>query len=133
VREQIRDLRALCGDGSAIAITFSGAFVTDRVELYRGYWYNQAVVERASTLVHEARHMGGKSHNASFPAGSVYGSGSGADTSWEYGGAWMYEANYLWWFYSAGANTTTAMKNLARQQGNIIIDNAFAKRPTFHI
>jgi hypothetical protein len=132
VRENIDDLMALCGDGTAVARAIFGPLVNDRVELYSGYWYQQAVVERASTLMHEARHQGGKSHNANFPPGSVY-TGSGADSNWEYDGAWAYEANYLWWFYSAATSTTTAMKNLARQQGNLIIDNAFATRPPFHI
>ena len=90
--------------------------------------------ERASTLVHEARHMGGKDHNANFPAGSVFGAGnSGADSNWEYEGAWMYETLYLWWFFAAGARTTTAMKQRARQVGNVIIDNAFATHPGFNI
>jgi hypothetical protein len=42
-------------------------------------------------LLHEARHLGGKSHNGNFPAGSAFGSGGGADSSWVYEGAWMYE------------------------------------------
>jgi hypothetical protein len=133
VRENVDDLRGLCGDGTKIAHSEYGPFVDDRVELYRAYWYELSVVERASTLLHEARHMGGKSHNANLPPGSVYGTGSKADSNWDYQGAWMYEANYLWWFFSAATSTTTAMKNLARQVGNLIIDNAFATRPPFHI
>jgi hypothetical protein len=134
VRENIDDLMARCGDGTASAQSFFGPFVNDRVELYTGYWYGQAVVERASTLLHEARHQGGKHHNANFPPGSAYGPGRpGADSNWDYQGAWTYEANYLWWFFTTATNTTTAMKNLARQVGNFIIDNAFATRPPFHI
>jgi hypothetical protein len=134
VRENIDDLYARCGDGSAIARSFHGLFVDTRIELYRGFWYDQSVVERASTFVHEARHIGGKSHNAQFPPWSVYGPGhDGADTNWEYDGAWTYEVSYLSWFYATGTGTTTAMKNLARQQGNLMIDNAFATRPSFHI
>jgi hypothetical protein len=134
VRNNIDDLRSKCGDGSADAAAFSGVFVNDRVELYLGFFYGEPVVERAATLLHEARHMGGKSHDADFPAGSIYGEGnSGADSSWDYQGAWMYEALYLWWFYAAGARTTSAMRERARQIGNRDIDNAFAKHPGFSI
>ncbi|MBW7476962.1 hypothetical protein K0T92_19780 [Paenibacillus oenotherae] len=134
VRNNIDDLRSLCGDGSAIARAYSGIFVDDRVEVYLGFFYSKDVPGRAETLIHEARHMGGKSHNANFPAGSVFGGGkSGADSSWGYEGAWMYGALYLWWFYAAGARTTSAMKQRARQRGNLVIDNAFATHPGFSI
>jgi hypothetical protein len=88
VRENIDDLISKCGDGSAIAMSISGCGVADRVELYLGFWYTKNVPGRAETLMHEARHQGGKPHNANFPAGSIYGAGnSGADSSWGYGGA----------------------------------------------
>ncbi|HVM12916.1 MAG TPA: hypothetical protein VM287_01115 [Egibacteraceae bacterium] len=41
----------------------------------------------------------------------------------------MYGALYLWWFYAAGARTTSAMRQRARQRGNLVIDNAFATHP----
>ncbi len=128
-REQISDLRALCGDGSAIARTFSDG----RIELYLGHFYDQAVTERASTLIHEARHKGGRPHNATFPVDSVYGSGDGADSEWGYEGAWMYEALYLWWFYADGRRSTSALRQLAKQTAQVMIDNAFATHPGFTI
>lgn len=134
VREHIDDLRSKCGDDSAIARAYWGCGTDDRVELYLGYWYNKDVPGRAETLMHEARHMSGKSHNANFPSGSIYGAGnSGADSSWDYEGAWMYAALYLWWFYAAGTRTTSAMRELARQRGNIVIDNCFATHPGYSI
>ena len=134
VRNQIDDLRSKCGDGSAIAAAFSGFFVDDRVELYLGFFYNKNVPGRAETLIHESRHMGGKSHNANFPSGSVFGAGkSGADSSWEYHGAWMYGALYLWWFYADGRRTTGALRQSAKQRANLVIDNAFATHPGFTI
>ena len=45
----------------------------------------------------------------------------------------MYSALYLWWFYAAGARTTSAMKQRARQRGNLVIDNAFATHPGYSI
>ena len=108
--------------------------MNDRVELYLGFFYSKDVPGRAETLLHEARHQGGKGHNAKFPSGSVFGAGKdGADSSWSYNGAWMYGALYLWWFYAAGARTTTAMKQRARQRGNLVIDNAFATHPGYSI
>ena len=134
VRNEVDELDARCGDGSAVATSFSGAFVDDRIELYLGFFYGPTVASRAGTLVHECRHQGGKSHNANFPAGSVFGAGrSGADSSWGYQGAWMYDALYLWWFYADGRRTTTAMRESARQRANLIIDNAFATHPGFTI
>ncbi|MFF7993283.1 hypothetical protein ACFZDG_26230 [Kitasatospora xanthocidica] len=70
VREQVNQLWGACGDGSAIATTFG-----DRIELYSGCFYKKDVPGRAETLVHEARHRGGKPHNAKFPAGSTFGAG----------------------------------------------------------
>jgi len=84
------------------------------------------VASRAGTLVHEARHIGNKPHNAQFPAGSIFGQGNdGADSHWGYGGAWTYDALYLWWFAARGTRTTIAMRQAARQRANVILSNAF--------
>jgi len=129
VREQVNQLWAKCGDGTAVATTFD-----DRIELYLGCFYNKDVPGRAETLVHESRHRGGKPHNAKFPKGSVFGEGKdGADSDWDYEGAWMFGALYLWWFYADGRRTTTALRNAAKQRANLVIDNAFAKHPGFSI
>lgn len=129
VREQARDLRALCGDGSAIAASFGG-----RIELYLGCFYSEDVPGRVETLLHESRHEGGKPHDATFPSWSAFPVGaSGADSSWEYEGAWMYGALYLWWFYAAGARTTPALRDAARQRAQFVIDNAFATHPGYVI
>jgi len=130
VREHIDDLRSKCGDGTAVATSFGNG----TVELYLAFWYASDVIARVETLCHEARHEGGKPHNATFPAGSIYGAGrQGADSTWQYEGAWMYGALYLWWFYAQGVRTTSALKERARQRGNVVIDNAFATHPGFHI
>jgi pimeloyl-ACP methyl ester carboxylesterase len=72
VRENIDDLRSFCGDGSAIARAKGGGLV----EVYLGFFYTKDVPGRAETLIHEARHQGGKPHNDNFPAGSTFGAGS---------------------------------------------------------
>lgn len=105
-----------------------------KVELYLPFFYSRDVPSRASTLVHESRHIGGKPHDAYFPRGSSFGMGSwGADSSWDYKGAWMFDALYLWWFYAAGQRTTSAIRQLAKQRGNVLIDNCFATHPGFNI
>ena len=105
-----------------------------RVELCLGFFYSKDCAGRAETLIHESRHLGGKSHNANFPTGSVFGAGkSGADSTWDYEGAWMYGALYLWWFYADGRRTTSALREAARQRANLVIDNAFATHPGFTI
>ncbi len=129
VRNNIDNLRCKCGDGSAIARSFSGG----TVEVYLGFFYTKDTPGRAETLIHESRHQGGKPHNANFPAGSVFGSGGGADSSWSDEGAWMYGALWLWWYYAQGARTTSALRQRARQRGNLVIDNAFASHPGFSI
>jgi hypothetical protein len=133
-RENVDDVRAQCGDGSADADSESGAFVDDHMDLYLGFFYSEPVPLRAAVLLHEARHQGGKGHNANFPTASAYGAGQpGADSDWDYQGAWTFEVGYLWWYYAAAARTTSAMKELARQWGNFDIDNAFATHPGFSI
>jgi hypothetical protein len=130
VREHIGDLRSKCGDGDAIAASVGGRVV----ELYLGCFYTKNAPGRAETLLHEARHVGGKSHDAVFPAGSTFGEGEeGADSSWGYEGAWMYGALYLWWYYAEGARTTSAIRELARQRANVVIDGAFATHPGYSV
>jgi hypothetical protein len=129
VRESIGNLRANCGDGTADASERDG-----NVQLFLGYFFNEAVPERASTLCHESRHVGGHPHNAKFPKDSVYGEGEdGADSNWEYQGAWAFDAAYAAWYGVEGARTTSALKALSRQIANKILNNAFATHPGVNV
>lgn len=133
-RENTDDLRAGCGNGTADALSETGDTIDNHVDLYMGFFYNEVVPHRAATLIHEARHQNGVDHNANFPAGSVFGAGQpGADSDWNYHGAFMFQALYLWWFFAAANGTTSAMQQAARQAGNLYIDNAFATHPGFNI
>ena len=126
---QIDSLRSRCGDGTLI-----GQASGSNVDLFLGFWYDYNAISRAAILLHEARHLGGKGHDAQFPAGSVYGEGDdGADSTWGFEGAWMYETLYLWWFFADGRRTTQALRDRAREEGNVNIDNAFATHPGFSI
>ncbi len=111
VRDQMRNVQAKCGDGTANATTFDYWIFGKHVELYLPFFYQRDVVGRAATLIHESRHFGGKGHDANFPAGSVFGAGgSGADSRWDYQGAWMFDVLYLWWFYAAGTRTSQCIE-----------------------
>jgi hypothetical protein len=115
----------VCAIGNAVA--------TDhRVELYNpAYFYKQDVPGRAGTLVHECRHISGKAHDANFPRWSNRSPGkSGCDSSWEYGGAWMYDAVYNWWIYAAAARSTPAVRARAKANANDTILNCFATKPS---
>ena len=120
-RKAIDELDGRCGDGSAIAWSQWGPFVDDKTELYLPY-FAQAVSLRAGTLVHEARHADGRGHDA----------GSN-DSSWEYNGAWRWQVCWLAWFAFAGTRTSTAMKTMARQRANNILNSNFVTPPGFNV
>ena len=82
------------------------------------FFYQRDVVGRAATLVHESRHFGGKSHDANFRSWSAFPVGkSGADSSWDYQGAWMFDVLYLLVLCSRCAHhdCVTAIGQTARQ------------------
>lgn len=135
VRCETNDLRAKCGSGTDIrAATFHGLLADDRIELYIPFFYDGGCIDRAGTLLHEARHMGGTPHDAYFPKWSNRPSGiRAADSSWGYEGAWHYHVSYLWAFYLYGKRTTSALRERARQLGNEFLDNCFATDPGFRI
>jgi len=119
-RNAIDELDGRCGDG-LIAYTQWGPFIDDKTELYLAY-FAQAVSLRAGTLVHEARHADGRGHD----------SGSN-DSSWSYNGAWRWQVCWLAWFAFAGTRTSTAMKTLATQRANNIINSNFDTHPGFNV
>jgi hypothetical protein len=122
-RDNIDELDARCGTSSTrIAKTWSGAFVDDRTELYLPYFYGPTVPMRAGTLIHEARHANGVSHNS-----------GGNDSSWGYNGAWRFQVSWLAWFARACQNTTLALKASAVQRANVILDRNFVTDPGFRI
>ncbi len=130
-RNTIDELDARCGTSSCsprscsgtIAKTRSGGIFVDAwTRLYLPFFYNQGVSVRASTLIHEARHADGKGHNR-----------GDNDSSWEYNGAWRWEVAWLSWFVGEGQNTSTAMREQARQEANNILNTNFETHPGFNI
>lgn len=119
VEENIVELVASCGGGGAVAGTDRDAGYT---ELFLPFFYERSVPERAGTLVHEARHASGKSHDS-----------GKRDSSWQYNGAWRWHAVWLAKFSSGGKRTSKALRTLARQRANLIIDQKFDEHPGFYI
>lgn len=122
----------VCTAWSTITTWICDAFTAKHVDLQNTpYFYGKPVVGRASTFIHECRHISGKPHNANFPPGSVYGTGSGADSDWEYEGAWRWQAIWLAWYAETAINSTAALRTRARDDANVIVLGAFAKSPGF--
>ncbi|NOT64322.1 MAG: hypothetical protein HOP19_29240 [Acidobacteria bacterium] len=123
VRENIDELDARCGDGTAFARTQTGGlFVDEWTELYLPFFYEQGVSLRAGTLVHESRHAGGKDHDD-----------GNNDSSWEYNGSWRWQVCWLSWFAARGQRTSEPLKTIARQRANFIIDTHFTTHPGFSV
>jgi hypothetical protein len=120
-RNAIDELDGRCGSAGTIAWTQWGPFIDNKTELYLSY-FAQAVSLRAGTLVHEARHADGRGHDA-----------GDRDSSWGYNGAWRWQVCWLSWFASAGTRTSTAMKTLARQRANNILNSDFVVHPGFNV
>lgn len=122
-REEIDELDARCGDGSAFAATHAPGVGDAWTQLYLPFFYEMGVSLRAGTLVHEARHADGLGHDAS----------NHRDSSWEYNGAWRFEVVWLAWFAFEGVNTSTAMRDQARDEANIILNTRFVNPPGFNV
>jgi hypothetical protein len=132
---KIDELDGRCGSGDKNsgprATTYWGGwiFVDDRTVLKWPFFYNETVVERAGTIVHESRHAAGKGHNG----GSGCPRGTSCDSNWDYMGANAYHVLYLWWFYVDGTRTTTAMRNSAGCEAQRVADRGFNTSPGFTI
>lgn len=120
-RGALDELDARCGDGSYDAYTWWG-WQDNKTELYLGYFYSEPVAARAGTLVHEARHADGKGHDD-----------GNKDSSWGYNGAWRWDVCWLAWFAYAGTRTSAAMKTLATQRANNLINSRFTTHPGFNV
>jgi hypothetical protein len=123
VQNSLDELDGRCTNGSYVAYTrWGGPFVDNWTQLYLMF-FNESVVLRSGTLLHEARHAGGdKKHDV-----------GNDDSSWEYNGAWRWHVVWLWWFWDRGQSTSVAMRDLARQKANAILSSRFQKSPGFTI
>ena len=117
----------------------------DYTELYLPFFYNENSVERAGTLVHEARHADWCGHNGNdgsnkCPALSnscdeKYLDGCGGFGSPSGRGANGYQVLWLWWYaFEADAqHSSSTMKAWARDEANRILNTMFDVNPCFNI
>lgn len=139
------ELDGRCGDGSKRAYTRWGVGIDNYTQLYLPFFYNENVVERAATLLHESRHADWCGHNGNdgnnrCPAGSAscdesYTDGCSGVGSPSGRGADSYQALWLWWFtVAADANIGTSVrKAFARDEANRILSTMFDVNPCFNI
>lgn len=121
-RNNIDELDARCGSGSAFAMTQWGAFANDWTQLFLPFFYDQGVSRRAGTLLHESRHADGKGHDR-----------GNNDSSWGYNGAWRWHVAWLAWFAFEGQHTSAAMRTQATQRANNILNGNFETHPGFNV
>jgi len=122
VRETLVGLIPACGElGGPRARTSQEDGVT---ELFRPFFYEWSVPLRAGTLLHEARHAEGVSHD---------GTNGRNDSDWGYNGAWRWNVCWLALFYFSGENTSKPLRMIAKHRANIILSERFDTSPDFEI
>lgn len=142
---EIDELDARCGDGTKRAHTQWGPVVDNYTELYLPFFYNENVVQRAGTLLHESRHADWCGHNGNDGSNRCPARSDSCDESYYDGcsgvgspsgrGADGYQALWLWWF-TVDADTvvgTDVRKAFARDEANTILSNMFDVNPCFNI
>ena len=139
------ELDARCGSGSKRAYTQWGVIIDNYTELYIPFFYDENVVERAGTLVHEARHADWCGHNGndgsnrcsamSASCDEAYMDGCGGIGSPSGRGAAGYQILWLWWYaFEADAqHSNSTMKAFARDEANRILNTMLDVNPCFNI
>jgi hypothetical protein len=139
------ELDARCGDGTKRAHTQWGVFVDNYTELYIPFFYNENVVERAGTLMHEARHADWCGHSGNDGSNKCPAKSDSCDEKYLDGcsgigspsgrGADGYQVLWLWWYaFEADAqHSSSTMKAFARDEANRILNTMFDVNPCFNI
>lgn len=138
------ELDGRCGDGTLRGFTTWGT-IDDTTEFYMPFFYNENVVQRASTLVHESRHADWCGHNGNDGSNACPSKSKSCDESLNDGctgigspsgkGADGFQVLWLWW-YTVDADSThsnATMKAFARDEANTLLDTRFDVNPCFHI
>ncbi len=128
VRNHADELDGSCEKKAAYATCYNcrAPIVDEYIVLHQSFFYELSVVERAATLLHEARHDE-KDHDADDECPRK----ASCDSSWEYEGSNRYQVSWLTWFVTEGINTNVVMKKRALDRANRILSSGFAEKPSF--
>lgn len=121
----IDDLDAKCGDDPIASCTctkFLGIGNRFLRLFVPPYFYDQGVAERASTLIHEARHWDGPGHDE-----------GSRDSSWSYNGAWRWEVAWLAWYAAEAIDAPLGQRCKAQDLANGYLKTSFKKKPGFTV
>ena len=140
------ELDARCGSSPTVrAYTVWGPIVDNYTELYLPFFYNENVVERAATLLHESRHADWCGHSGNDGSNACPAHSESCDEDYYDGcsgfaspsgrGATGYQALWLWWYTvdTDATHGTTTLRNFARDEANRIFDTMFDNDPCFNI
>lgn len=139
------ELDARCGDDETRAHTEWGPIIDNYTELYLPFFYNENVVQRAGTLVHESRHADWCGHNGNDDANACRAMSNSCDEKYKDGctgigspsgrGANGYQILWLWWyaFEADSQHSNVTMKDFARDEANRILNTMLDANPCFNI
>jgi hypothetical protein len=143
---EIDELDGRCGASSAPrASTTWGILIDNKTVLFRPFFYNENVIERAGTLLHEARHADWCGHNGNDGSNSCPAGSDSCDESFTNGcsgigspsgrGGTGFQAVWLWWFTVDADSITggSVRKAFARDEANRIFDTMFDVDPCINI
>jgi hypothetical protein len=142
---EIDELDARCGSNSTTRARTQWGAGDNYTELYLPFFYNENVIERAGTLLHEARHADWCGHSGNDGGNKCPSQSASCDESFTDGcsgfgspsgrGAVGYQALWLWWFtVNADSITGTAVnKAFARDEANRLFNTMFDVNPCMNI
>jgi hypothetical protein len=142
---EIDELDARCSNGTFSAFTVWGPIIDNNTELYTRFFYSSNVVQRASILVHEARHADWCGHNGNDGSNACPSGSPSCDEKLNDGctgigspsgkGADGFQVMWLWAFTleADAQHGGSVRKAMARDAANGIIDSMFDVNPCFHI
>lgn len=138
------ELDARCGDGTKRAHTQWGSW-DDWTEFYIPFFYDENVVERAGTLVHESRHADWCGHNGNDGSNACSAMSASCDEKYRDGcsgigspsgrGAVGFQILWLWWyaFEADSGHSNSTMKGFARDEANRLLNTMLDVNPCFNI
>ena len=112
-----------CGDSeSPLATTVLGPIIDNYTQLWPKFFYELNAVERAGTLVHEARHADGVGH---LESDSRCPRGGSCDTRYTDGGANTWQVTWLAEFSSLATQHPIEMRRIAANRANTILRRGY--------